>query len=560
MRKRILPILLAAVLLLGLLAGCAGGGSGSGGGAINTKRPEYGPDTNNGRPFNATPVAYDNRQDKYLNGVNLTILPVVDKEVTIDIWREFDSTVMTGLDESLVFQEMERRTNVKINWLYPPVDQRQENFTLRIASDDLPHIFSTPPEYPGGPAKAIDDEIYLELTPYLENGLMPNTEYLMGAHPELARDLVDDAGRLIAFTMIDIVPSHPWSGLWVRQDALDDLGLAAPVTLDDWDTMLYAMRDMTGSFVLGNNFPDWYGIQTNYQFAGAFGASFRRFINKAGTVAYGSIEPGYRDFLTLMNKWYADGILDPDFATRTFDDYRANCSDGSYLAFGMAYGELGQNKLNGITLNPRWKVIPVYNPVLNLGDPVNLAQSNSTVRSDYEYMTTRAVDDGLDEIIAVWKDYWFSQDGGDLCSYGVEGESYVWNSQGTFDFIWPGLDAADSDFWTLFPLFKLHNWSYLRDSTSYENEQEVWDCIDLWSDHEVAWLMPDAISFTPEEAKELADIVVNVETYVEEMSFRFVVGTAPLSEYDDYVETIKSFGIDRAIEINQAALNRYLAR
>ena len=145
-------------------------------------------------------------------------------------------------------------------------------------------------------------------------------------------------------------------------------------------------------------------------------------------------------------------------------------------------------------------------------------------------------------------------------SYGVEGVSYEWNSAGTFDFIFPALADPDADFWTLFPLFKLHNWSYLRDSTSYENEQEVWDCIDLWGTHESAWLMPDAISFTPEEARELADIMTNVESYVEEMTFRFIVGSAPLSEFDDYVSHIKGFGVDRAIEINQAALQRYLAR
>ena len=40
----------------------------------------------------------------------------------------------------------------------------------------------------------------------------------------------------------------------------------------------------------------------------------------------------------------------------------------------------------------------------------------------------------------------------------------------------------------------------------------------------------------------------------------FILGTENLNNWDNYVNTIKKFGIDRAIEIQNAALSRYLVR
>lgn len=523
--------------------------------------PAEGKDTNNGRPYNLTPTSYDSRDDKYLNGINATVLPITEDSVTISIWRSFSSTVMQGMEENLAIQELEKRTGVKIEWLYPPSGNENENYTLRINSDQLPHIFSMPPNYPGGVTKAIDDEVYADLTPYYDDGLMPNIQYLRENNAEFDKDFMDDEGRMTFFPMVDIVPSHPWSGFWVRQDWLDELGLDLPTTIDDWDTMLRKMKDMNGTFPLATNIKDWYGVKTNYMFAGSYESAYQQFINKDGTVVYGSIEPGYEDFLKLLNGWYADGILDPDFATRTNDDYFANVANGAVGAFGLAYGEMGQQKLTGQSLDPDWEVTPVLNPTSYDGQVIHLHQNNSTVRSDREFMTVQAIDDGIAEVLARWKDYWYSQDGGDLMSYGPEGVSYEWDTTGDVKWIFPELEeTTDADFWTLYPKFKLHNYGYLRDSTSYEFEPEVFECIDTWSTQDASWLMPDGISFTSEESRELSTIMTDVETFVEERTATFITGQTPLSEFQSYVDHIKSLNIDRAVEIYQAALDRYNQR
>lgn len=573
--KKLIALLVVLAMSIIMIAGCSSGGSKGTDSSTEKTDVQSGTDdqkkdtedkvsegsnTNNGRPYNLSPVKYDTRNDRYLNGINATKLPVTDKPVTLVIWRGFNSNVMKGLDESEFFKELEKRTGVKVEFVYPPIGQETDNFNLRIASDDLPHIFSTPPQYAGGYQKAVEDGVYLELTPYYNKGLMPNIKWLRENNEEINRDIVDDKGRMYFFPMIDIVPSDPWSGLWVREDWLKELGLELPKTIDDWDNMLRAMKKAKNIAPLAIDITKWYGVATNYAFAGSFETGYN-FINKNGKVVYGPIDPGYKNFLAKMNGWYKDGLIDPDFATRDYDSYNANIANGKVGAAGLAYGELGQIKVTGQAKDPQFKLTPVLQPTSYDGQVIHLHQDNATVRADREYFTTRLLDDGLVEIAIKWKDYWYSQDGGDLASYGPEGVSYKWKDDGEVEWIYPRLKTEkDLDFWTLYPLFKLHNWGYLRDSTAYEFEPEVFECIKLWDSQDSSWLIPDNISLTAEESKELNSIMTDINTYRDEMTLKFIMGQEPLSNFENYVAKIEGMNIKRATEIQAAAVKRYFDR
>jgi len=51
-----------------------------------------------------------------------------------------------------------------------------------------------------------------------------------------------------------------------------------------------------------------------------------------------------------------------------------------------------------------------------------------------------------------------------------------------------------------------------------------------------------------------------VETYRDEMTNKFILGTESLDNFDQYVDTLNSLGLQRAIEIEDAALERYNER
>jgi putative aldouronate transport system substrate-binding protein len=48
-----------------------------------------------------------------------------------------------------------------------------------------------------------------------------------------------------------------------------------------------------------------------------------------------------------------------------------------------------------------------------------------------------------------------------------------------------------------------------------------------------------------------------VNTYITEMTTKFILGTEPLGSYDSFIATVRRMGIERAVEIENAALARY---
>ena len=499
-------------------------------------------------------------------GSNMTQLPIVgpnDPPVTLTVWSDLNSTVMDDMNQCAVYPELEKRTGVKIKWEYPPTGQATENFTLRISTGDLPDMFMNAPDYPGGLEKGVADQVLLPINSYYDKGLTPNYKYLRDKYPEIAMNTVTDSGMMVEWNDLDYVPSSPWSGLWVRKDWLDAQGLQVPVTLKDWDTMLRKFKDAYGA-VLGLNIKDWYGVRTNFAFSAAYDTGYD-WINKDGVVEYGPASAGYKEFLTLLHGWYADGLYDPDFATRTYESYNANVSNGVYGAFGQAYGDTGPTIVAGKAKDPNFQVLAVRQPVAYDGQVIKLRQTDSIVRWNHDFLTYQCVTDGVDEIAMKWKDYWYSQEGGDLFSYGPEGVSYQWDANDHLQWIYndTGVVPAaykDLDFWTVLPLFKVHVAGYLRDSTSYKNVPEVWQCIDEWAKDNPVYYYPDWVSLTTEEDQERSAIEVNMQTYREEMTYKFITGQESLDNFDNYVEELKGMGLDDCTAIKQAGLDRYLAR
>ena len=51
-----------------------------------------------------------------------------------------------------------------------------------------------------------------------------------------------------------------------------------------------------------------------------------------------------------------------------------------------------------------------------------------------------------------------------------------------------------------------------------------------------------------------------INTYRDEMTLKFSFGTESLDQFDQYVKTIENMGLNRALEIQNAALERYNSR
>ena len=83
---------------------------------------------------------------------------------------------------------------------------------------------------------------------------------------------------------------------------------------------------------------------------------------------------------------------------------------------------------------------------------------------------------------------------------------------------------------------------------------------DIWpSNADGDYVMPN-VSLTNEEGNQFSTIMGDLDTYVSEMTTKFILGDEPLDNYDAFVETMKSMGVEDAIALYQAALDRWNAR
>ena len=65
---------------------------------------------------------------------------------------------------------------------------------------------------------------------------------------------------------------------------------------------------------------------------------------------------------------------------------------------------------------------------------------------------------------------------------------------------------------------------------------------------------------TVEESREEASLLNEIKTYRDEMTLKFIVGAEPLSNFDEYLKRINGMGVQRVLDIQQAALARYDSR
>lgn len=177
-------------------------------------------------------------------------------------------------------------------------------------------------------------------------------------------------------------------------------------------------------------------------------------------------------------------------------------------------------------------------------------------------VTTAVADVDKLEKIARWLDYRFSEEGALLLNYGIEGDTYTLvdgKPQFTDKILAnpDGISASDMIEQTTDSKYgALYDWTRMRQTVT----EEAWGFYDIWGNSSSGdWVMPP-VTLTSDEGAEYSAIYGDIQTLINESVVQFITGQKQMSEYDALIEQVKSMNIDRCIEIQQAALDRYLNR
>ena len=488
--------------------------------------------------------------------------PLAEK-AEISVWVPWSSPVCDSPDEVGAVRVMEERTNVHINWTTAGSNEASEKFGLMMASGNYPDVLCNAGGYYSGSITAgLEDGVFLDLTDIIEAN-MPNYTAIITSNPEYDKMTKLDDGRRGAvyqvncYNMERIEGENPWIGSVVRKDWLDKLNLELPETIDDWHEVLTAFKENYGAVMILNST----GINWAQDFISAYGV-LSGFFQKDGTAYFGPLEEGYKQYLATMQQWYQEGLIDPNFNsfnlwTDTNRMFANNEAGAGSIIGSSAYSYL---KDSGMTNEEGFFLQTVPAPVLNEGDTSYIGMS-IPVFSRHLVLSTNCKNP---ELVLSYLDQYFTEEGMEISSYGVEGESYAKKQDGSYEFL-PvvkenpeGLSPADAcSKYTMMAgqYFGFYNWGYAPPLYGeWLNEaQGIWKTDDSMN-------MPTNMTMTPEETIEYYTYYTDIQTLVEEFTAKCIMGSETLENYDSFVDSLKSYGVEKCLKIQQAALDRYNTR
>ena len=486
----------------------------------------------------------------------------------LSVWIPWSANTVTEASEVWVVQEMERRTNVHVDYATVGSQEAQEQFGLLLASGKYPDIVANG-YYPSGIPGGLQDGVLMDVTDLVPQYMTRYMEVL-NANPDIDIMTKLDDGKRVAIYQINcynderIEGENPWIGTAIRQDWLNDLGLEKPVTIEDWHNVLTAFKENYGAGMALNA----QGVNISGDFLTAYGVLKGMYKDADGTVHFGPAEEGYKEYLKTMHQWYEEGLIDQNFTSFSeWSDPNAKFSMNEIGAGPIIGSNAGTTlKVQGYTEDEDFYLDTVVPAVLNKGDAPRYGM-DIPICSRSVSLTTNCKNP---ELALRYIDLFFDREISEINFYGKEGETFIKNENGEYEFTdlirhnENGVAATDKIAeYTLKAgeYFGYYNWAYAVPLVKSDNPDDP-DLNALQGTWKVdaSLCMPTNMTMTPDETTEYYSYFTDIQTMVAEYTVKAILGEEDIEQFDTFVASMKNVGLDRCIEIQQNALDRYNAR
>jgi ABC-type glycerol-3-phosphate transport system substrate-binding protein len=182
---------------------------------------------------------------------------------------------------------------------------------------------------------------------------------------------------------------------------LQNLGLEAPRTLEDLHEVLRAFKeqdangngDPNDEIPFGGSWDEGYDERLPVLTALGFVSNGSRLAYRGGEVSYMPYDPLYEEFLTTMNSFWEEGLLDQDLFTQTESQAHAKYADGSVglilAGAGFVFSEEHWLEYDAFSpLTSDWNDTPVWPEFA----PINLSRFFLSTTADYPEAAIRWAD------------------------------------------------------------------------------------------------------------------------------------------------------------------------
>ena len=499
---------------------------------------------------------------------------------TFSFWGVLDANVpgsVTDYGDLMLYQEMEKRTGIKIEFQHPISGSTgQEAFLTMISGGDLPDIMEyTWSTYNGGAQAAIDDGLIVELNDYLKD-YAPNYYDYMEGEKGKANDYLykyqatTSEGNYYGFNRLNIGEAREFNTFYIRADLLKKWGMEVPVTIDEW-TAVFAKAKSEGietPFTASNFFTANKGVVISFH--NAFGAVAGFYLDD-GKVKFGPFEKGYKEYLAQMAEWVKAGYIDTGFVTNKNDDVVGKMANGKAIAsIGGIGGSVGKVIPACLAVDPSIEIVGCPYPVANRGDMPTHQGATTEVTGIANAISTTCPN--IEKAVE-WCDFVYSEEGFLLQTFGIEGDTYeVVEKDGEKHYVYTdkitnpdvsGYASVDEALYAYFlpanhPGLDQHA-DYLDGYYPYDVQDEALREINKNMDEIKKTVIPP-LNYTEEEAEKKTDIEMELYDAFEVAITDIMLGKASIDTFDKAVENLKKDGYNEYLEIMQNAYDRYMSR
>lgn len=411
MKRKVVSLMLVSAMVAGMLAGC-GSDSGSSKGGSSTE-------TGSAAEASSSGETADDADDK--------------SPITFEY---FNADGKNGNWDNPVAKAITEATGVTLDVSYPVASQgdAKEDIALMIANDEYPDMIY---------AKGSATDLYqagalIDMTDLIEK-YGPNIKKMYGAEMEKLKWSQDDPGIYqLSYAGVYQKTLTTGGSCQIQWAALKENDYKYPKTLDEYEKMIKSYLaahpktedglDMIGITMSAS---DWHWMITLGNPAGLIADASpdngQWIIDDEYNVHYKHVTDEEKEYFKWLCRMYNEGILDPNFATQTDDDYIAKVASGRVVAITDAEWHYSQCEA---TLVADGKVDQTY-----VGLPVTLREDQVEKALLYQGTTvgwgigiTKSCEDPVRAI--KFLDYLCSDEGQILYHWGIEGENYFLDDDG----------------------------------------------------------------------------------------------------------------------------------
>lgn len=575
--KKSLTLLLVVVMLFASLAGCgnrsdaqysAGSESTEMQSAVSNVENDVSVEAPDMQSSIAEAAASSSESEDFPKQPSVSY-PIADGEV-LTSWASMNANLasyMDGLSDNAVIQEAAKITGVTLKATSVSSDVVGEQFALMIAGGDYTDFIDNIASFYGSNEKAIEDGVIIDLVDYIPESA-PDYYAQLSSNDDWLRYATTDSGCMPLFcTLTKDADAIISNGYLIRQDWLDELNLEMPTSNEELHDVLAAFKtEKNASAPLWFNsnglglLAEAYGVCAVYE---PMGGLYPFFI-KDGEVICGYQDDNFREYLSMANQWYCEGLIWKDFASDTFC-FGINTSNALSLLLhgdmGVAYGEMKDiNSLPAQSEESNMVLTAMPDPTKD-GSPNHLSYVDPGI--GFKYGISTACEDV--ELACQYINFFYTDEGFNLCTYGIEGQSFVYDDNGNpvyTELITNNPDGLSYD--NAFEIYCLNDFPCLVDGL---RKEKIYDEIslkasDVWSNsRDGAYFYPKGSTLNAEESETFNSIFTDINTYVTEMILAFITGSKDIdTEWDTFQATLKEMSIEDALNYKIAAYERYVNR